>query len=83
MPEGIPAEDFRIWAHEPLNGTFEKQPGGSAALQVDNVPLGTIVDIRSNLPADCFTGGWEQQGEALPEILASAFSYPSRSLGYL
>lgn len=70
VPEGIPEEDFRIWAHGPLNGTFEKQSDGSAALQVDNVPLGTIVDIRSTLPADCFYGGWEQQGEALPEILA-------------
>ncbi|MGM9636207.1 MAG: DUF2207 family protein, partial [Candidatus Avispirillum sp.] len=70
VPEGVPDEDFRIWAHGPLNGTFEKQPDGSAALQVDNVPLGTIVDIRSTLPADCFTGGWEQQGEGLPDILA-------------
>ena len=32
--------------------------------------MGTIVDIRSTLPADCFYGGWEQQGEALPGILA-------------
>ena len=70
VPAGIPAEDFRIWAHGPLNGTFEKQPDGSAALQVDNVPLGMIVDIRSTLPADCFYGGWEQQGGALDEILA-------------
>lgn len=70
VPEGVPEEDFRIWAHGPLNGTFEKQGDGSAALQVDNVPLGTIVDIRSTLPAYCFYGGWEQQGEALPEILA-------------
>lgn len=65
VPEGVPNEDFRIWAHGPLNGTFEKQWDGSAALQVDNVPLGTIVDIRSTLPADCFYGGWEQQGEEL------------------
>lgn len=70
VPEGVPDEDFRIWAHGPLNGTFEKQPDGSAALQVDNVSLGTIVDIRTTLPADCFYGGWEQQGEALYEILA-------------
>lgn len=70
VPEGIPEEDFRIWAHGPLDGTFEKQPDGFAALQVDNVPLGTIVDIRSTLPADCFTGGWEQEGEALSKILA-------------
>lgn len=65
VPEGVPNEDFRIWAYGPLNGTFEKQWDGSAALQVDNVPLGTIVDIRSTLPADCFYGGWEQQGEEL------------------
>ena len=49
VPEGVPDEDFRIWAHGPLNGTFEKQPDGSAALQVDNVSLGTIVDIRTCL----------------------------------
>ena len=59
VPAGSPSEEFRIWAHGPLNGTFEKQPDGSAALQVDNVTLGTSVDIRSILPADCFTGGWE------------------------
>ncbi|MGN0801380.1 MAG: DUF2207 family protein [Candidatus Faecivicinus sp.] len=70
VPADSPAEEFHIWAHGPLNGTFEKQPDGSAALQVDNVPLGTIVDVRSTLPAYCFTGGWEQQGEALDEILA-------------
>lgn len=70
VPEGIPTEDFLIWAHGPLNGTFEKQPDGSAALRVDNVPLGTIVDIRSTMPVEYFYGGWEQQGEALPDILA-------------
>ena len=70
VPEGVPGEDFNIWAHGPLNGAFDKQPDGSAALQIDNVPVGTIVDIRSTLPADCFYGGWEQEGEALPDILA-------------
>lgn len=70
VPYGIPEEEFRIWAHGPLNGTFEKQPDGYAVLYVDNVSLGTIVDIRTTMPAYCFYGGWEQQGEALPEILA-------------
>ncbi|MDY5220335.1 MAG: DUF2207 domain-containing protein [Eubacteriales bacterium] len=70
VPEGVPAEDFNIWAHGPLNGNFDKQDDGSAALEIENVPLGTIVDICCTLPADCFTGGWEQQGEGLEEILA-------------
>ncbi|MGM9562600.1 MAG: DUF2207 family protein, partial [Faecousia sp.] len=70
VPEGVPEEDFRIWAHGPLNGTFEKQSDDYAFLQVENVPVGTIVDMRCTLPADCFYGGWEQQGEALPGILA-------------
>ncbi len=70
VPEGVPDEDFRIWAHGPLNSTFEKQSDSFAFLQVENVPVGTIVDMRCTLPADCFTGGWEQQSEALPEILA-------------
>ena len=70
VPEGVPAEDFNIWAHGPLNGNFDKQDDGSAALEIENVPLGTIVDIRCTLPADCFTGGWEQEGEGLEEILA-------------
>ncbi|MGN0609070.1 MAG: DUF2207 family protein [Oscillospiraceae bacterium] len=69
-PDGVPIEEFRIWAHGPLNGTFEKQPDGSAFLQVDNVSVGTIVDIRSTMPAYCFFGGWEQEGEALDGILA-------------
>lgn len=70
VPGGIPAEGYYIWAHGPLNGDFDKQPDGSAALRVDNVPLGTIIDIRCAMPADCFTGGWVQQGEALSGILA-------------
>ncbi len=70
VPEGIPEEDFRIWAHGPLNGTFEKQDGAYAYLQVEYVPYGTIVDLRTTIPAEFFTGGWAQEGEALPEILA-------------
>ncbi|MGN1307636.1 MAG: DUF2207 family protein [Faecousia sp.] len=70
VPEVSTAEDFRIWAHGPLNGTFEKQSDDFAFLQVDNVPVGTIVDMRCTLPADCFYGGLEQQGEALDGILA-------------
>lgn len=71
VPEGVPAEDFLIWAHGPLNGSFKKQPDGSAFLQIENVSLGTIVDIRCTLPAQYFkSGGWEQQGEGLDAILA-------------
>ena len=70
IPEGVPTEEFRIWAHGPLNGSFDKQPDGSAFLQIENVSVGTIVDIRCTLPATCFYGGWEQQGEGLPDILA-------------
>lgn len=69
VPEGVPDEDFCIWAHGTLNGNFEKQSESSAVLQVENVPVGTIVDMRCTLPADCFYGGWEQQGEGLPGIL--------------
>lgn len=70
VPADCLTEDFNIWAHGPLNGNFDKQDDGSAALEIENVPLGTIVDIRCTLPAYCFTGGWEQQGEGLEEILA-------------
>lgn len=69
-PESVPAEDFLIWAHGPLNGSFDKQPDGSAFLQVENVPVGTIVDIRCTLPAEYLYGGWEQEGEGLDAILA-------------
>ena len=70
VPEGVPAEDFNIWAHGPLNGSFKKQSDSLAFLQTENVKVGTLVDIRCTLPADCFCGGWEQQGEALDKILA-------------
>ncbi len=69
VPHGIPEEEFRIWAHGPLNGTFEKQDASTAYLQVEYVPLGDIVDLRTTIPAEFFTGGWEQEGEALPAIL--------------
>lgn len=70
VPEVSVTEEFRIWAHGPLNGTFLKQPDGSAVLEIDNIAFGTLVDIRCTLPVDCFTGGWEQQGEGLDKILA-------------
>ena len=69
-PEGVPAEDFHIWAHGPDNGSFDKQADGSAVLRVDNVALGTVVDIRVISPADWFHGGWAQEGTALGRILA-------------
>lgn len=69
-PESVPTEDFLIWAHGPLNGSFDKQPDGSAFLQVENVPVGTIVDIRCTVPAEYLYGGWQQQGEGLDAILA-------------
>ena len=69
-PESVPTEDFLIWAHGPLNGSFDKQPDGSAFLQVENVPVGTIVDIRCTLPAEYLYGGWEQDGDGLDAILA-------------
>ena len=69
-PAGVPAEEFHIWAHGPDNGSFDKQADGSAALRVENVALGTIVDIRVTAPADCFYGGWVQEGAALDSILA-------------
>ncbi|MGN1019716.1 MAG: DUF2207 family protein [Aristaeellaceae bacterium] len=69
-PEGVPTEDFLIWAHGPQNGSFDKQSDGSALLQAENVTQGTIVDIRVTLPADCLYGGWVQEGSALETILA-------------
>ncbi len=69
VPYGIPEEDFRIWAHGPLDGTFEKQDDTSAYLQVNYVLVGEIVDLRTTIPSDFFTGGWKQEGEALPSIL--------------
>ncbi len=70
VPEGIPQEDFRIWAHGPLNGTFEKQDAATAQLRVEYVPYGTIVDLRTTLPPEFFTGGWAQEGLILDQILA-------------
>ncbi len=69
VPEGVEQEELRIWAHGPLDGIFEKMEDGSAYLYVEYVSLGTIVDIRTTVPAQYFTGGWAQEGEGLPEIL--------------
>ncbi len=69
VPEGIPEKEFRIWAHGPLDGTFEKQDDSSALLQVGYAPSGEIVDLRTTLPSEVFSGGWEQEGEGLPAIL--------------
>ncbi len=70
IAEGVAEEDFRIWAHGPLNGTFEKLDDVSAYLHVEDVPYDTIVDLRCTIPASFYTDGWIQEGEILPEILA-------------
>ncbi len=69
IPSGIAEEDFRIWAHGPLNGNIKKQSDTSAYLQVSYVSIGEIVDIRAVMPAAFFTSGWLEDGEGLPAIL--------------
>ena len=69
IPEGAAQEDFRIWAHGPLNGLFEKDSGREATLSVTSVPTSEPVDIRLVMPLTLFTGGYYEQGEGLPGIL--------------
>lgn len=70
IPEGA-GEEFRIWAHGPLNGTFLKNEDSDkqANLQVVDIPTDNPVDIRVTAPATLFTGGYRKEGNYLEEVL--------------
>ncbi len=70
VPQGVADEDFRVWAHGPLNGSIRKTDDTTAQLRVERVASGELVDLRICLPPECFTGGWIQEGAALEGILA-------------
>lgn len=68
LPESLTEEDFRIWAHGPLAGVFNKDGGNFASLKVDFVPTYNPVDIRIAMPVEAFSGGYEIGGEFLQTI---------------
>ncbi len=69
LPEGLTEDQFRIWAHGPLNGTFTKDGGNTASLQVDYVYTDNPVDVRIAMPVETFSGGYLIGGKFLQNIL--------------
>lgn len=69
LPADLNEDQFRIWAHGPLNGTFTKDGGNTASLAVEWVDTGNPVDIRIAMPAEIFTGGNYIGGKYLQKIL--------------
>ena len=62
-------EDFRIWAHGPLNGVFHRKGSNTASLSVSDVPNSNPVDIRIIMPPELFTGGKVVRENVLDDIL--------------
>lgn len=62
-------EDFRIWAHGPLDGVFHKESANTASLLVSSVPDSNPVDIRIVMPPGLFTGGKVIRESVLDNIL--------------
>lgn len=69
LPDSLTQEQFRIWAHGPLNGVFNKDGGNSASLEVELVSTYEPVDIRIAMPVEIFSGGYNVGGEFLQIML--------------
>ena len=58
-------EDYRIWAHGPLWGSFTKTDEYSSNLIVEDLPGKTYVDVRVLLPTNYFNVSPNKQGKIL------------------
>ena len=45
-------EEFRVWAHGPLNGTIEKMNNNSCTFVVPNMPIKTFLELRIAFPKE-------------------------------
>ncbi len=70
VPTGSEPEEFRIWSHGPLNGTFLKEDETTAAFDISSVGASEIVDIRVCVPTYLFSGGYYVAEEKKNDILA-------------
>ncbi len=69
LPDSLTQDDFRIWAHGPLNGVFNKTGNNTAGLEVEFVSSYEPVDIRIAMPVELFSGGYNVGGEFLQSIM--------------
>ncbi len=69
LPDSLTQEEFRIWAHGPLNGVFNKTGNNTASLEVEFVSSYEPVDIRIAMPVELFSGGYNVGGEFLQSIM--------------
>lgn len=47
-------EDFRIWAHGPLNGSITKTSSNTAVFEVENFKANTMLEVRVTTPTYVF-----------------------------
>ena len=45
-------EEFRVWAHGPLNGTIEKMNNSTCTFVVSNMPIKTFLELRIAFPKE-------------------------------
>lgn len=69
LPDPLTQEEYRIWAHGPLNGVFNKDGDNSASLEVELVSTYEPVDIRIAMPVEIFSRGYNVGGKFLQGML--------------
>lgn len=63
-------EDFRIWAHGPLNGTITKTSNSTAYFEVEDLPSNTMLETRVVTPTYVFANNANvSSSHKLPNIL--------------
>lgn len=54
IPHGANEENFRVWAHGPLNGTIRREGNDKCIFEVRNFGSGDMLEVRIAMPVEIF-----------------------------
>lgn len=54
IPQGANEENFRVWAHGPLNGTIKRDGTDLCIFEVKNFRAGDMLEVRLAVPVEVF-----------------------------
>ncbi len=54
IPQGANEENFRVWAHGPLNGTISREGTDTCLFEVKNFNTGDMLEVRLAMPVEIF-----------------------------
>lgn len=67
----INSEDFRVWAHGPLNGNIAKVSANTVSFEVENLSSNTMLEVRIVTPTYVFDGNTNSSAQSkLNDILS-------------